>query len=282
MEHAETIRKAFGKQAANFGDQGLTLSSQEYLTWVVEILPLQADFRVLDVAAGTGHLSRALAPRVRQVVALDLTSAMLAEARKEALRAGLTNLRFAEGEAGTLPYRDDAFDLVVSRLAVHHFPEPDRPIREMVRVCKPGHAVGVIDLLSPAEDTLQAPYNRLERLRDPSHTVALTHAQLLAGLEMAGLRVTRTDTRDVSVNFQRWVGMTGVDQPTIDVIQRALETDLAGGDRTGMRPYIHGGTLHFLQRWAVVLAAKPAGPPAAGDTVRRHAGSAASDPRGSV
>jgi hypothetical protein len=64
MEHNRVIRDEFSKQASSFGDKGLTLSSQEILGWIVENLPLQKNYRVLDVAAGTGHLSRAIAPHV--------------------------------------------------------------------------------------------------------------------------------------------------------------------------------------------------------------------------
>ena len=81
MDHNETIRREFAKQASAFGEEGLTLSSQEYLTWMVKKLPLQANFRVLDVAAGTAHLSCAIAPHVQHVVAFDMTPEMLKEAR---------------------------------------------------------------------------------------------------------------------------------------------------------------------------------------------------------
>ena len=263
MEHHETIRKEFSKQAARFGDKGLTLSSQEYLAWMVDILPLRAHFRVLDVATGTGHLSRAIAPRVRQVVAMDMTPEMLEEARKEAARAGLDNILFEEGDAATLPYNDSSFDMVVTRLAIHHFQEPELQIRDMVRVCKPDHTVGIIDLLSPSDEALIAPYNRLERLRDPSHTFALTKEQLIKRMEVSGLLVSGIDTRDISVSFESWVGMTGVDQPTIDVIKRELEADIAGGHTTGMRPYMKGGKLNFLQMWSVAVAAKPSNKAAA-------------------
>jgi len=256
MKHNETVRKEFSKQAARFGDKGLTLSSQDYLAWMVDILPLRAHYRVLDIATGTGHLSRAIAPRVRQVVAMDVTPEMLAEARKEAARAGLNNILFEEGDAADLPYNDSSFDMVVSRLAIHHFQEPELQIREMVRVCKPDHTVGVIDLLSPSDEALIAPYNRLERLRDPSHTVALTKEQLIKKMDVSGLLVSGIDTRDIGVGFERWVGMTGVDQPTADVIRGELEADIAGGHMTGMRPYMEGGKLNFLQTWSVAIAAK--------------------------
>jgi ubiquinone/menaquinone biosynthesis C-methylase UbiE len=256
MEHNETIRKEFSKQAARFGDPGLTLSNLEYLAWALDFLPLRPHFRVLDIATGTGHLSRAIAPRVRQVVAMDMTPEMLEEAKKGAARAGLNNILFDEGDAAALNYNDSSFDMVVSRLAIHHFPKPGLQIREMVRVLKPDHTLGIIDLLSPSDEALIAPYNRLERLRDPSHTVALTKEQLIKIMEVSGLLVSGIDTRDVEVNFESWVGMTGVDRPTIDVIRRELESDIAGGHSTGMRPYKKDGSLYFLQMWSIVIAAK--------------------------
>jgi ubiquinone/menaquinone biosynthesis C-methylase UbiE len=51
------------------------MSSAEYLEWVVSQLILSPSFVVLDVAAGTGHLGRAIAPHVQRVVAVDLTPA---------------------------------------------------------------------------------------------------------------------------------------------------------------------------------------------------------------
>ena len=93
MDHNETIRQEFAKQASGFGEKGLTLSSQEYLAWMVKKLPLQDDLRVLDVAAGTAHLSCAIAPHVQHVVAFDMTPEMLDEARHAIATKGLQNVR---------------------------------------------------------------------------------------------------------------------------------------------------------------------------------------------
>jgi len=246
MDHNETIRREFSRQAAGFGESGLTLSSQEYLAWMVNILPLQSGFRVLDVAAGTGHLSRAIAPRVRRVVAMDMTPEMLEKAKEEAARAHLDNIRFEEGDAAALPYEDASFDMVVSRLALHHFETPEVQLQEMVRVCRPDHAVGLIDMLSPADASIHASYNRLE---------------LVNTMEGSGLAVQRMDTRDIHVDFGRWIEMTETDPQTEAAIRHELKGELQGGAKTGMRPYRQDGTLKFTQTWCVAIGTRSSGRP---------------------
>lgn len=259
MEHNEIIRREFSKQAASFDKSGLTLSSQEYLSWMVDILPLQSGFRVLDVAAGTGHLSRAIAPHVQQVIAIDMTQEMLREARKAAAGACIENILFEEADAAALPYQDNSFEMVLSRFAIHHFEKPELQLKEMVRVCRPEHIVGIIDLLSPVDEDLIAPYNRLERLRDPSHTVALTESELTKAMRISGLSVQQIATRDISVDFERWTEMTGRDQQTKRAIRGELEREIAGDCKTGMRPHVEGGKLKFLQVYCVVTGTKPSG-----------------------
>ena len=67
-------------------------------------LAVRAREFMLDLAAGTGLGSRALAPKVRAVVALDATAAMLHVGRAEAEREGLSNIVFQRGDAAALPF----------------------------------------------------------------------------------------------------------------------------------------------------------------------------------
>jgi len=259
MGHNKVIRREFSKQASSFGDKGLTLSSQDILDWSVGLLPLDKNFRVLDVAAGTGHLSRALAPHVREVVALDLTPKMLAYAREETAKSNLTNISIQEGKAEELPYKSDCFDLVVSRMAIHHFEKPKIQLREMVRVCKPDHRIGIIDLIAPENKRLAKTYNRLEKLRDPSHTFALSKTQMENTLSDVGMVIEKFETRDVEVNFQRWVQMTGTKLEAVETLKEVLMKEINGGSKTGMRPLIESGDLKFLQVWAVIIGMKTPG-----------------------
>ena len=111
------IRKEFAQQAAEWGQDAIDAD----LLWAVDRLAPRTQDRVLDVAAGSGLLARALAPRVHSVEAIDLTPEMLAEGRYCAARDNLTNVRFEECAAEALPYTDGAFDFVVTRFSIHHF-----------------------------------------------------------------------------------------------------------------------------------------------------------------
>ena len=95
--HHEVVRRQFGKQAPRFGDRSHTVASPPYLEWMVENLDLQSHSTVLDVAAGTGLLGRAIAPHVKQVVALDATPEMLLEGGRQAEQAGIGPRRGCAG-----------------------------------------------------------------------------------------------------------------------------------------------------------------------------------------
>jgi SAM-dependent methyltransferase len=252
----DVVRREFGQQAARFGEPGLTLSDQGYLAWMVEQLNLQSHFEVLDVAAGTGHLSRTIAPHVRHVVALDITPEMLAQARREAELQGLSNVVFEPGEAEHLSYANDAFDLVVTRFSLHHFADVRGPVQEMGRVCRRGGKVAVIDMISPDDPAVALTYNHLERLRDPSHVRALTAAELQQVMREAGLNIVHTSLRDVEVHLDRWLDLTRAASAARETIRAALIHDLEGLKTTGMRPYMRDQELKFLHAWLVVVGAK--------------------------
>src|SRR5919205_1499818 len=157
-EHSEAVKRAFTRQAPTFEDpefnQLFTVDSE----WLFDRLELEADDVVLDVAAGTGHVARSFAPRVRAVIAVDATPAMLERGWIEAKRAALRNVVFMQADATALPFVDGSFDVVVSRFAVHHFEDPTVQITEMKRVLRPGGRLAVADLISdpdPEIDKLQ-------------------------------------------------------------------------------------------------------------------------------
>ena len=252
--HIDRVQSSFNRQARDFDAAGLTLGRQALLGWIVDALPLAPETRALDVAAGTCHLSRAVAPQVRSVAAVDVTPAMLREARAEAAGAQLDNLHLVQGDAGRLPFADEQFDLVMCRLALHHFADPAAEVAEMARVARATGTLAIVDLLSSDDPDLAARYNAFERMRDPSHTCAVTAGELRSLMDAAGRPVADWSARDVEVALDPWLDLTSTPDSTRQTIIQALEREIEGGPPTGMRPRERGGRLSFVQTWALAQA----------------------------
>lgn len=100
----------------------------------------------LDVGCGAGGAVLELARAVGAsgaAIGLDASEEMIAAARARA--DGLPGVRFERGDAAALPFPDDELDLVRSERLLQHVPDADAVVREMVRVCRPGGQVLLLD-----------------------------------------------------------------------------------------------------------------------------------------
>lgn len=130
-----------------------------FATWcadVVEVAVPRQGQDVLDVACGTGVVTRAVADRLAghgRVVGLDLNPTMLAVAARVR-----PDIEWRQGDAEHLPYADGTFDLVTCQASLMFFPSPVAALREMARVTRPDGAVVV---LVPGRFTGSPAYVRL-------------------------------------------------------------------------------------------------------------------------
>ncbi|MDQ6773530.1 MAG: methyltransferase domain-containing protein [Candidatus Dormibacteraeota bacterium] len=174
----------------------------------------------LDVATGGGHTALAFAPRVRRVVATDLTPEMLAAAHRHLAGAGGAGIRLAVADAEQLPFAAASFDIVTARLAPHHFPRPEVFVAEAARVLRPGGRFVLLDNMAPEEPELDAFLNRLEVWRDPSHVRAHRASEWRAMLERAGLQVLVVDPlvrkRYVFADWTARMRMTEADRSLLE------------------------------------------------------------------
>ena len=102
---------------------------------------------VLDVAGGAGEPSLTIAERVGpggSVTCTDAIAEMVEAARAEAASRGITNVEFRQCTAESLPFADESFDVVVSRLGAMFFPDPLAACTEMLRVTKPGGTIAFV------------------------------------------------------------------------------------------------------------------------------------------
>lgn len=197
-QHDTTIREQFSKQAIPFTRLKGHLDSVDFL---IEFSGAAAGDTVLDVGCGPGIVACAFAKVAEHVTGVDLTAGMIAEARKRQLAEGLDNLRWEVGSARRLSHPADSFSLVLTRYTFHHFIDPREVLAEMIRVCKPGGRVLIADPVLPAE-CVDA-YNQMEKLRDPSHTRAVSTKEFDQLLGRSGLNNLKRSAYTVPMELER-------------------------------------------------------------------------------
>ncbi|HEX7654931.1 MAG TPA: methyltransferase domain-containing protein [Verrucomicrobiae bacterium] len=250
-QHAERIVEQFTRQAAPFAAHPAHTDAA-----AMAILHQVAGWRptdtVLDVACGPGLVACAVAPHVARVTGLDVTPAMLAQARQRQADLGLTNLTWQVGDGQTLPFPDRAFTRCVCRYAFHHLLEPAAVFQEMVRVTVPGGRVLVIDVVPAPEK--RAAYDRIEKWRDPSHTRALTLPELMAMGRSLGLADPVVHTYGLETDLAELVAASFPDPADRERLWAAFRADAANGaDTHGFAIRANGD--RFTIRFPVALAA---------------------------
>jgi len=255
MTHDALIRDQFTRQAVVF-NTAAPVANRDALQMIVDAAEPGPDDTVLDVACGGGLVARAFAPQVRYATGIDVTPAMLEQARKAAAESGLANTSWDQGDVTALPYADGSFTIVATRFSFHHFVDALVALREMVRVCAPGGRIVVADSC-PSEDTAKAAaFNRLELLRDPSHTRALPLSELKSLFAVAGLgepRISFSELRDVASNLLARSYPNPGDETKILAMFRVSASD----DSLGIPVRLEGEAIHYAYPVAIVAATRP-------------------------
>jgi SAM-dependent methyltransferase len=250
--HNSLIRDQFTRQATPFSTAA-PIADAGALTMIVEAAGAGSADLVLDVACGGGIVVCALAPHVKHATGIDMTPAMLERARHLAAEKGIANVTWREGDVTHLPYPDGAFTIVVTRFAVHHFPDPEAVFREMVRVCAPGGRIVVVDTYASPEPGKAAEFNRLEKLRDPSHARSLALAELTGLFGSAGLpepRASFYELRDEVKNLlARSFPNPGDNRKIIDLFKASI-----ADDRLGIPVRRDGDKLEYAYPVAILAA----------------------------
>lgn len=202
--HDNLVASQFSPQAAAYVTSAVHAEGDD-LRQLAELVGGRADARVLDLGCGGGHVSFRLAPLVREVVAYDLSSAMLAVVEAEATRRGLSNIVTREGPVENLPFDAGTFDLVVSRYSAHHWSDFRAGLREARRVVTAQGCAGFADVVTPGAPLLDTHLQAMELLRDPSHLRNYTEAEWRQALTAAGFAPGEPTRRRLRLDFKAWV-----------------------------------------------------------------------------
>lgn len=160
------VGEVFRSVASNYDRMNDAMSFGLHRLWKTTAINLsraRAGQQVLDLAAGTGDLTRRLSQRVGstgKVISSDINPAMLAEGRKKLLDAGVfNNIEFVEANAEALPFDANQFDLITMGFGLRNVTDKEQALREMVRVLKPGGQAIILEFSKPAYEWLQKIYD---------------------------------------------------------------------------------------------------------------------------
>lgn len=249
----EQIQKSFSVQAENFDTKAMNFSKKEYLDYTVSCIAPTKEDRVLEVAAGTCACGISLAPLSGHVTCLDITKAMLSKGKEKAESEGLRNMDFVLGNAEEMPFLDESYDIVITRLTFHHFVNPEVVFKEMKRVLKKGGKLVIIDMEATQED-LREIEDVIETWRDPAHVKNRSKEELLAYFTNEGMDVSFVDSKEVPVDLSAWMELTKTPKEEEEKIVAAMKDELSGGAKTGFFPYEgENGKIYFPQRWIMMI-----------------------------
>lgn len=251
-DHTKSIIRQFTLQAVPFARLPAH-SNLEALRLYSEMSQVSAEDIVLDVACGPGLVACEFAASARKVTGIDITPAMIEQAKNLQKERRLTNLTWQVGNVTLLPYGNASFSLVFTRFSFHHFIDPLAVLREMMRVCRPGGRVMVVDVALPP-DKVEA-YNRMERLRDPSHTRALTIDEFGDMGRKVGLRIVRTGHHKVEMELETQIRASSPNPGDDEKIRLIFREDLEK-DALGVGAHLRGDEIWFAYPILVLVGEK--------------------------
>ncbi len=249
------LQKAFSIQAENFDSVKYHLSKKEYLDYLVAKTSPRMTDNILEVAAGTGVCARALAPYAAHIICVDATPAMLKAGKTECDKEGINNITMMTGYAEELPFLDDSFDIVVTRLSFHHFVNPEIIFAEMRRVLRPDGKLVIMDMV-PGDETLRDEIDRIETLRDPSHVRDITLSEIKDLYLKNKMTIDMQEQTDIPVSLTGWMELTKTPEDVKKEIIALMNKDIDGTYSTGFAPYLNNDEIYFTHHWVLNVGRK--------------------------
>lgn len=165
-EKEKKVGAVFQSVAKNYDLMNDLMSMGVHHFWkrfTVELSQVRAGNNVLDLAGGSGDLTRLLSKKVGAsgtVILADINAAMLAVGRDKLLDQGFyRNIHFVQANAQTLPFASNHFHCITMGFGLRNVTDKEEALRSMFRVCKPGGKLMVLEFSTPALPGLKPIYD---------------------------------------------------------------------------------------------------------------------------
>lgn len=220
-EHRTLVDSQFGTVSANYVASAVHAQGPD-LEQMVGIVSGHREARAIDLGSGGGHVSFHAAPHVREIVAYDLSSDMLAAVAKAAAERGLSNIRTEQGMVERLSFPDASFDFVLSRYSAHHWHDVPAALREARRVLKAGGQAVFMDAVAPESPLVDTWFQSIELMRDPSHVRDYSVAEWRTLMRQAGFEPGGVTLRRLRIEFASWIQRMRTPEPLAVAIRTLM------------------------------------------------------------
>jgi ubiquinone/menaquinone biosynthesis C-methylase UbiE/broad specificity phosphatase PhoE len=264
QEQITQASRIYNQLAATFSTEDLLekpdaggLPDKEFLHFA----DIQDGQRILEVGSGLGKMTLALAQTgAGEAVGVDISPAMLERAEYLRLSTNdpdlLRRVNYRLAPAHDLPFSDNAFDVILCRMILHHYIKLERPLREFLRVLKP-HGLLVLAEVAGSEDPVKrATQNAIESKRNPSHVMIRTVDHYLDQLRAVGFEIEDEKVVKKERMVGAWLDELAVGKATrqavLEMLEASIETDAAE-----LHVHRKSDELVFDQRIIYLRARKP-------------------------
>ncbi len=140
------IGERFDKVANRYDTPDKEKRSEEFVKQLLEVLPINKNFKVMDIGAGTGLVDVILSKYVGQIYAFDLSEGMLNVFKEKIKKLGINNIKIFKKDVLKEEFPEKDFDLVITSMTFHHLDNPQEALKKIADYLKKGGYVAIIDL----------------------------------------------------------------------------------------------------------------------------------------
>lgn len=120
---------------------------KDKLNWMFKQVPSLSGKKVLDIGCGPGELVRVIKTVYEDcdITGLDISPEMIKYAEMKSISLNLYGIKYILGDSHSLPFQDNSFDYLFNTISFHHYENPEKAIKEMNRILKPGGTLYLLD-----------------------------------------------------------------------------------------------------------------------------------------
>ena len=170
----------------------------KHLSLILQRLNLSDGKKILDLGTGSGYLAFPLASQNQncEVIGLDIVKNTIQNNNLKASQQKIKNLKFLSYDGLKFPFDDGYFDIIVTRYAIHHFPDIDFCFKELSRILKNGGQLYISDPTPNKEDNVEF-IDKYMQIKDDGHIKCYFETELLKIANNSGFEKEFTDFTEI-------------------------------------------------------------------------------------